>query len=293
MGFRTVIIKSRSKLEFRLNSLVVRGDQEQKVFIDEINTLIVQSTAVSLTAALLNELTRRNIKVIFCDEKCNPTAELIPHCGAHNTAKRYREQFEWGRDIKAKVWREIIKKKILEQAALLYEKGFYLQSEMLIEYADEVQENDRTNREGHAAKVYFNCLLGSDCSRQSGGFRNACLNYGYAILLSTFNREIAASGRLTQIGIWHENEFNPFNLACDLMEPFRVAVDRLAFSLEENDKDFKKKMANVLNLNTLIAGKNTTLELAARQYMNSVFHAIEQRDVSLIVFPEKITQDEL
>ena len=62
MGFRVVVIKSRSKLEFRLNSLVVRyGTDEKKVFINEINTLIVQNTAVSLTAALLNELMKHGV----------------------------------------------------------------------------------------------------------------------------------------------------------------------------------------------------------------------------------------
>lgn len=69
MGFRTVIVNSRCKLEFRLNYLVIRGEREKRIFINEINTLIVQSTAVSLTAALLCELTRNNVKVIFCDEK--------------------------------------------------------------------------------------------------------------------------------------------------------------------------------------------------------------------------------
>ena len=92
MGFRTVIIKNRAKLEVRLNSLIVRGEQEKKVFLDEINTLIVQSTAVSLTASLLCELMRRNIKVIFCDEKHNPQSELLPYYGEHNTSKRYKEQ---------------------------------------------------------------------------------------------------------------------------------------------------------------------------------------------------------
>ena len=94
MGFRTVIIKNRAKLEVRLNSLIVRGEQEKKVFLDEINTLIIQSTAISLTVSLLCELMKRNIKVIFCDEKHNPQSELLPYYGAHNTSKRYKEQKE-------------------------------------------------------------------------------------------------------------------------------------------------------------------------------------------------------
>lgn len=293
MGFRTVIIKNRAKLEFRLNSLIVRGDTEKKIYIGEINTLIIQSTAVSLTASLLNELTKNNVKVIFCDEKCNPTSELLPYYGAHNTSRRYKEQFLWDKEIKARIWRKIVQKKIEEQSSHLFDRGFIEQSEMLKEYALQVCDNDYTNREGHAAKVYFNCLLGIGNSRQGGGFVNGCLNYGYSVLLSAFNREITASGYLTQLGIWHDNEFNSFNLSCDLMEPFRVVVDRTALKIKEKDKEFKKKLANILNYKTYIGGKNTTFDLAIRQYTRSVFQALGQNDEKLIVFPEKITEDEL
>ena len=293
MGFRTVIIKNRAKLEFRLNSLIVRGDTEKKIYISEINTLIIQSTAVSLTASLLNELTKNNVKVIFCDEKCNPVSELLPYYGAHNTSRRYQEQFLWDKEIKARIWRKIVQKKIEEQSSHLFERGFIEQSEMLKEYALQVCDNDYTNREGHAAKVYFNCLLGIGNSRQGGGFVNGCLNYGYSVLLSAFNREITASGYLTQLGIWHDNEFNSFNLSCDLMEPFRVIVDRTALKIKEKDKEFKKKLANILNYKTYIGGKNTTFDLAIRQYARSVFQALGQNDENLIVFPEKIIEDEL
>lgn len=293
MGFRTVIIKNRAKLEVRLNSLIVRGEQEKKVFLEEINTLIVQSTAVSLTASLLSELMKRNIKVIFCDEKHNPQAELLPYYGAHNTSKRYKEQIAWKDEIKGRVWREIIKKKIEGQAQHLWDSGFLEQADLLRSYLGEVREHDESNREGHAAKVYFNCLLGIGNSRKSGGFLNGCLNYGYAVLLSAFNREIVACGYLTQLGIWHDNEFNEFNLACDLMEPFRVVVDRTAMRLAEGDKEFKKKMANVLNYQTLMDGKNTTLDLAIRQYIRSVFRSLEEEDERLLIFPDNIIQDEL
>lgn len=293
MGFRTVIIKNRAKLEFRLNSLIVRGETEKKIYIGEINTLIIQSTAVSLTASLLNELTKNNVKVIFCDEKCNPISELLPYYGAHNTSRRYKEQFLWEKEIKARIWRKIVQKKIEEQSSHLFDRGFIEQSEMLKEYALQVCDNDYTNREGHAAKVYFNCLLGIGNSRQGGGFVNGCLDYGYSVLLSAFNREITASGYLTQLGIWHDNEFNSFNLSCDLMEPFRVVVDRTALKIKEKDKEFKKKLANILNYKTYIGGKNTTFDLAIRQYARTVFQALGQKDESLIVFPEKITEDEL
>lgn len=157
---------------------------------------------------------------------------------------------------------------------------------MLNEYSGDVKQGDITNREGHAAKVYFNCLLGKDVSRRDNTFRNGCLNYGYAVLLSEFNRDIVASGYLTQIGIWHDNEFNQFNLSSDLMEPFRIYVDKIAFSLQENDKDFKRKMADVLNYPVEIDGKNTTMDIAIRLYVRSVLRALEERNVCLVVFPE-------
>lgn len=294
MGFRTVIIKSRAKLEFRLNYLIVRGETEHRVFISEINTLIIQSTAVSLTAALLNELTKRNIKVIFCDEKCNPSSELMPCYGAHNTSKRYKLQFNWDAAAKRKVWQSIVVRKISEQAEVLKERGFLSQEEMLRGYAREVLPGDISNREGHAAKVYFNCILGEGNSRKNDNFFNSCLNYGYTILLSAFNREIVASGYLTQIGIWHDNEFNAFNLSCDLMEPLRPIVDRRALMMNKGEENFKKKLVAILDSETLIDGKITTLDLAIRQYTKSVFRAMEEGAEDKILFPEYVLlKDEL
>lgn len=288
MGFRTVVINSRCKLEYRLNYLVVRGETERKIFIHEINTIIVQSTAVSLTAALLCECVGNGIKIIFCDEKCNPQSELIPYHGAHNTTKRFKRQFLWEDRVKAEVWRRIIREKIGNQADLLYKLGFLSEAEALLQYKEEVLPSDASNREGHAAKVYFNCILPDGVARRGGGFLNTCLNYGYAVVTSAFNREIAASGYLTQLGIWHDNEFNPFNLACDLMEPLRPVVDETALSIEETDKEFKKKMANILNYSATVNGKRTTLDIAVRTYARSVIYAVEENKAEEIAFPKDI-----
>ena len=285
MGFRTVIVNSRAKLEFRLNFMIVRGENERRFFIDEINTLIVQSTAVSLTAALLSELIRSGVKVIFCDEKFNPCSELVPYYGAHNTSKRYKIQMQWRDETKDEIWRLIIAQKITNQKNYLQKRGFSAEAELIGSYIPDILPGDITNREGHSAKVYFNCLMPCGVSRRDGGFLNGCLNYGYAVLLSCFNREIVASGYLTQFGIWHDNEFNQFNLSSDLMEPFRTIVDEVAFSLPEGDKEFKRKMADILNFQISIDGKTTTLDLAVRTYVRSVLNALEASDPSLIIFP--------
>ncbi len=288
MGFRTVVVNSRSKLECRLNFLIVRGETEKRIYINEINTLIVQSTAVSLTAALLSELVRNNVKVVFCDEKCNPSSELLPYYGSHNTSKRIKIQTGWTQEIKDEVWKVLIAKKITSQSELLKKRGFETESIMLEEYAADVTPGDKTNREGHAAKVYFNCILPEGVTRRGGGFINGCLNYGYAVLLSAINREIVASGYMTQIGVWHDNEFNEFNLGSDMIEPLRTIIDETALTIEPGDATFKHTMAGALNYKVTFADKKTTLDVAVRQYVKSVLYALEVNDPDEVTFPEDV-----
>ena len=283
-----MVVNSRSKLECRLNFLIVRGETEKRIYINEINTLIVQSTAVSLTAALLSELVRNNVKVVFCDEKCNPSSELLPYYGSHNTSKRIKIQTGWTQEIKDEVWKVLIAKKITSQSELLKKRGFETESIMLEEYAADVTPGDKTNREGHAAKVYFNCILPEGVTRRGGGFINGCLNYGYAVLLSAINREIVASGYMTQIGVWHDNEFNEFNLGSDMIEPLRTIIDETALTIEPGDATFKHTMAGALNYKVTFADKKTTLDVAVRQYVKSVLYALEVNDPDEVTFPEDV-----
>lgn len=111
MGFRTVSINSRCKLEMKLNYLVCKGEETQRIFLDEISTLIIHSTAVVVTTALLSELVKRNIKVVFCNEKHNPVAELMPYHGSYNNAFKLKQQLGWSKNIKQMVWTEIVAKK--------------------------------------------------------------------------------------------------------------------------------------------------------------------------------------
>ena len=282
------MVNSRCKLEFRLNFLIVRGEQEKRIYINEINVLIIESTAVSLTAALMSELIKNNVKVIFCDEKCNPSAELLPFYGAHNTSKRIKTQAAWSKEIKDEIWKVIIVEKIKRQASVLKKRGFMEEETLLNSYAMQVLSGDVTNREGHAAKVYFNSVLPDGVTRRSGGFINGCLNYGYAVLLSAINREITASGYLTQIGVWHDNEFNQFNLGSDLIEPLRTVVDETVLLILPEDKTFKRKMANILNYTAVFDGKNTTLDVALRGYVKSVLCALESNNPSIVTFPENV-----
>lgn len=285
MSWRTVLISSSAKLDYQMGYLVVRGTETIKVHIDEIGLLIIENTAVAITAALLSELTKKKVKIIFCDEKRNPSSELIPYYGAHDTSAKVRKQIAWNNDVKASVWTEIISDKIKKQAEHLQEHGLK-EAEMLYKYNNELKFGDSTNREGHAAKVYFNALFGMEFTRTAENSINSALNYGYGLILSTFNREIVANGYITQLGLFHDNMFNQFNLGSDLMEPFRPMVDRAvkALSPEKFEHDEKVELLHLLQEEVVIAGRNEYLTNAIKIYTKSIFDALNDEDVSLIKF---------
>lgn len=285
MSWRIVVILKRAKLDLQLGKMVVRSDEVTKIVLSEISTIMIESTAVSITASLIAELAKRKIKVIFCDEKRNPSCELVNYYGSHDTSNKVRKQIIWKQQTKEAVWTEIVTEKIRKQKELLELLG-RKESALLSDYLKEIVWNDGTNREGHAAKVYFNALFGLDFTRTEDSLINAALNYGYSILMSAFAREIVASGYLTQIGIFHDNMFNQFNLASDLMEPFRILVDRevLMMPLEAFEHQEKMRLVDILNHEVWIDGKLQYVNNAIKIYCKSVFDALNGEDSALIRF---------
>ena len=285
MSWRTIVISKRAKLDLQLGYMVVRGDEVTKIVLSEIGTLLIESTAVSLTIGLLAELAKRKVKVIFCDEKRNPSSEIVSYYGSHDTSNKVRKQIAWKQKTKEAVWTEIVSEKIRKQKELLTLRRKD-EAELLGQYLTEITWNDGTNREGHAAKVYFNALFGMDFTRTEDSYINAGLNYGYSILLSIFAREIVANGYITQLGLFHDNMFNKFNLASDMMEPFRILVDQQVIQMMPTklEKEEKMQLVNILNQEVQIDGKIQYVNNAIKIYCRSVFDALNEDDSALLRF---------
>lgn len=283
-------MSSRSKLELKNNYLVIRSDTVRRVHIDEISVLMIENTGCAVTASLLETLWSKKVAVIFCDKKRNPGAQLIPYYGGHDCSARTYGQINWEEQHKKLVWAAIIKEKIRNQAQLLSSIGKQEAAGLLFGYADDVQEGDVTNREGHAAKVYFNALFGSSFVRDSECFVNYALNYGYGILLSVVNREIVANGYLTQLGIFHKNVYNQFNLSCDIMEPLRPLFDYSVITLGIKDDDLchedKLVILETLNKRVTIAMMGNTALNAIGIYVRSVLNSLDKQDLNQIRFCE-------
>ena len=286
MSWRIVVISQSAKLDYQMGYMVVRQMDVTRIHLNEIALLLIESTAVSITCALMAELTKKKVKIIFCDEKRNPSAEVLPYYGSHDTSAKVRIQIEWEKEIKSLVWTEIVSEKIRKQMQFLKDLGRQEEASLLNSYIQEVEIGDATNREGHAAKVYFNAIFGKDFSRTQEIPLNAALNYGYGIILSMVNREIVSNGYITQVGLFHDNMFNAFNLGSDLMEPFRILIDRAVYAMQPDKFEHEEKMQvlSVLNNEVKIDEKNNYVTNAVKIYCKSVFDAINEKDVSLIKF---------
>lgn len=274
MSFRTVVISRQSKISYKNRYLVVKRDNDEKyVHLSEIDTIVVDSVSVSISAYLLRELADAKINIIFCDENHNPFGELMPYYSRHNSSKIIKKQINWSEKKKNELWAKIVKNKITNQALVL-KKLHDDKYELVLSYVDEVTMGDKTNREGHAAKVYFNCLFGKSFSRDDNNAINSALNYGYSVLLSTINKEVIVNGFLTQLGIHHKNEFNEFNLSCDLMEPFRVIIDNFVYynQAREFNTNYKMDIINIFNTTFKYQNKTYTLKDILNMYVKNTLN---------------------
>ncbi len=271
MSFRTVVISNKANLNYKNRFLVVKQENDEKyIHLSEIDTIIVDSISVSISSYLLKEISDNKINIIFCDEKHNPFGELKSLYLSHNSSKKIENQTKWTNKYKDELWSLIIKNKILNQALLL--NSLSIDSyELIMEYIEEIKIGDKTNREGHAAKVYFNSLFGKKFVRHNSDNINFALNYGYAILLSNFNKEIISLGYLTQLGLHHKNEYNEFNLSCDLMEPFRILIDSYVYDNldKEFNKEYKISLINIMNDKYKYNGKYYTVKDIIKLYVKN------------------------
>jgi CRISPR-associated protein Cas1 len=259
----------------------VRKESETaKVHLSEVAAIILQTRQVNISAYLLSELSKQKIALIVTDEASNPIGEYLPLYGSHNCSKRILEQISWTEPSKKRVWQRIVKDKIMQQAQLLDRRGSEDEAKSLFDMVADVKSGDTTGREAAAARYYFSTLFGRDFNRDADIPLNAALNYGYAILLSMTNREIVSRGYLTQLGIWHHSEYNQFNFASDLMEPFRPVVDMIVLDFFDGffDQEIKRLLGNLANRNIEYKGGTYRMSSVLSLYVQDCLDALNKKE---------------
>jgi CRISP-associated protein Cas1 len=259
MGWRTVVVTKHSKLSYKMEHLVVQTEDEIiKVPISDLQLVLIATTQAVITSHLVMELSRNDIKVVFTDNKQMPIGEFNSYYSNVNRNKSISKQINWKKERKSKLWQAIIQTKIANQAKMLakYNLKKYDGSpgnDDLEELLTKIELDDATNREAVAARMYFQRLFDTNFNRRNEELVvNGYLNFGYSVLLSYISQEICCAGYLTELGVHHDNSENFYNLSSDLIEPFRVLVDEIAFDKRDNnffELPDKLELVNLLNIN--------------------------------------------
>lgn len=293
MAWRVVAIENPARLSLRDNQLVIAQDVEATLPIEDLDTLVLDSYGITTTANLLTALATKSTTTVICDEKHLPASVLLPYSQHSRQAKVSRQQLAMSQPLKKQLWQHVVEQKIVNQADVLRMVG--LDDMSIRKHASDVKSGDTSNRESIAARIYFDQLL-DDATRRKPIWHNAALNYGYAIVRSHIARHIAARGLVASQGIFHHNELNSFNLADDLIEPYRAAVDLYVLEkvapLHVGDRDAsltkhdRQLIIDILNYYVIMSDKKFMIKHAVERTVESFIECIEVKEARKLLLPK-------
>lgn len=283
MPYRNIYIANQSKLNLRLNQLVVNNGDELTFPIEDIRSIVVETRQCSLTSALISKLADAGVCLIFCNDKHLPSAALAPINSFSLQRDRVELQLNQSAPFKKRLWQSIATQKILNQAKCLEFMGIE-DYKILEAMAKNVKSGDSTNREAYAANIYFKALFGKSFKRDNEDTINACLNFGYSVLRSFIARTLAVYGLEAVFGIHHDNKYNSFNLADDIIEPFRPVIDLFVASNFDNSQEFSTfQRAEITRLMNAV--------ILSGEEKHSVAFAVERLIQSLVLSFDKKTDE--
>ena len=289
MEYRNIFLANPARLSVQQEQLVIEQAEKFTVPLEDISAVLIESQQVVLTAHAAAAMAEHGITVFLCDEKHLPCCQILPINQYCRQRKLLMAQCEMGKPLKKQLWQRIVTQKICNQAEclrLLKKDGW----EDVRQLADRVLSDDSDNREAVAASLYFPLLFGTGFSRGSDDPRNAALNYGYAILRGSIARNLVVHGLEPCIGIHHRSELNNFNLADDLIEPFRPIVDLYVsqnFSKEDEvlSSGQKAGLFNLTNYLVKQAGKRYRVMLSVDRTCTALANSMAEEKM-LLELPE-------
>lgn len=287
---QTLFFTTPVSLSLKYNQIEIRCKDVEKFItrpIEDVGVVIVENQMVHFTVPLLNALADNNVAVIFCNAQCMPNTMLMPLESNTIQQEVYRFQTEASLPTKKRIWKEIIEYKIRNQAALLDILG--RDGKVLKPYYMNVLSGDSDNREGLAAKIYWQQMYGKQFNRnRNGEAPNSLLNYGYAILRAAVTRALLGSGLFPAFSLFHRNRYNAFPLADDIMEPYRPFVDYVVNQMFESslntclNKETKQLLVKVLFSDVKINGQVRPLQVALSMTTASLVRALKNKKENII-----------
>jgi len=272
---------SNGRLCVRLGREVV-GD----VPLEDLGLLILDAPTTTYTHAVLTGILEAGGAVLLCGKDHHPCGLFIPQNNSLQT-KRVAEQARASKPLLKRLWKQIVRAKIRNQARALPE-GSPTRAGLLA-MVSRVRSGDPTNVEAQAARRYWRAMFGGGFRRgREGPPPNNLLNYGYMALRAAVARAVSGAGLHPSLGIHHHNRSNSFCLADDLVEPIRPLVDKRVRALHNNGqadltRENKGALLSVLSAEVEVAGEKGPLQVALRRTTASLLRCFEgvQRDLDL------------
>lgn len=284
-------IKSKNKQL----QIILASDENHTVPIEDINSLMLETEKVQISSHALRELTLNGTAVYLCDEKHMPCGVLLPLNSHSRQLKILQLQLNMKKPLQKRLWQQLVQQKISNQAECLKicENDGHVK---LVSMVKRVQSGDATYVEAQAAAQYFKMLFGSNFKRKNKpssketDIWNASINYGYSIIRAMIARNLVVYGFEPSLGIFHHSETNRFNLADDLLEPFRPIIDLYTVTNIEGEKfttDHKRQLYNLVNIEVKLDNEHHSLMYAAERTVKSLA-AVCRNDEGRLVLPELI-----
>ena len=239
--------------------------------IEDIGMVVLENRQITITSGLISALVDNNTAVVTCDSRCMPTGLLLPLSGNSIQNERFRAQLDASQPLRKQLWQQTISMKIVNQGKDL-KMNTEVECGCMEAWSKDVRSGDSMNLEARAAAYYWKNIFSTipEFTRdREGDYPNNMLNYGYAILRAIVARSLVGSGLLPTLGIHHQNRYNAYCLADDIMEPYRPFVDQLVLKLmkeypgvEELTKEIKAKLLTIPTLDVVINRKRSPLMVA-------------------------------
>lgn len=275
--------------------LLKKNGETHSIPVEDLGLLVLSNPAISYTHQLMYELLENNVAVLFCNRQHMPEGLLLPFEDNQLHQARLQIQAEATKPLKKRLWQQVVKEKITTQSLILTAKHGEDAGLQLL--TKKVKSGDTTNVEAWAAKKYWKTLFKNSDFRRDYKLPdiNALLNYGYAILRAAVARSITASGLHPSMGLHHHNQYNPYCLADDLMEPFRPLVDSVVYDIfeiketleVEVTKETKKPLLELLTKEVCIEEKKYPL-FESLHLMASSLVGCYMRERETIAFPKAV-----
>lgn len=285
MGWRSVMISRPARLSREHFSLAIEQEQTAFVPFEDIAVIVLNHREITLTHPVLSACAEYGIGLFATGDNHQPSGVFLPFLAHTRTTRMMRRQLGLSRPLGKQAWASIVRRKIANQAICLRLAGRGSVNR-LESYARRVRSGDPDNLEGQAAAIYFVQLFGPGFVRAEERWTNAALNYGYAVLRGAIARGLVAHGLHPTIGLFHDSEQNAFNLADDLIEPFRPLVDLHVFKsppFVEGDLTpaDKVKLAALLNVDVGMPRGRMSALSAIEYAVESLARMIEDGESAL------------